>query len=254
MKINTEYLKNKNRVTQMPSLLKACRSNVKTLVVFPKPSCKFFEIYNTDITNATAITNVRVINCYVVENDEILEVWHITSYNFMSFYVDALYESKSDYIAAYLTKIPNSLQYSVADCSVVNIPNIESYISSLDKTYQERLPKTFLNLSPAVENFNRQVESLTRYNDYLRTAISGDHWDSAYRHTIALHNSNNLVEKPKEVDKPNNFASALSVLEEYKAKYAVSEKAWSDELKRLNVLCGSTDIVEIADFVKTNFL
>lgn len=250
MKINTEYLKNKNRVTQMPSLLKACRSNVKTLVVFPKPSCKFFEIYSADI----AITRVRVINCYVVEDDKILEVWHITFYDFMSFYVDALYESESDYIAAYVTKIPNSLQYSVADCSVVNIPNIESYISSLDKTYQERLPKTFLNLSPAIENFNRQVESLIHYSNYLRTAISGDHCDSAYRHTITLHNSNNLVEKPKDVDKPHNFASALSVLEEYKDRYRVSEKSWSDELKRLNVLCGSTDIVDIADFVKTNFL
>lgn len=188
MQISTEYLKNKYRVPRMHSLFRSCHLNAKTLVVFPKPSCKFFEIYCTEITNEAATTRARIINCYVIRGDEILEVWHITSYDFLAFYVDALYKSKSDYIAAYVTKLHNSLQYSIADCSVVNIHSVESYISSLDKTYKERLPKTFLNLSSAVESFNRQVESLTYYSNYLSTTRPVDYWDSAYGRTAAEQN------------------------------------------------------------------
>ena len=49
-------------------------------------------------------------------------------------------------------------------------------------------------------------------------------------------------------------ANALGILDTYKNKYNISDDMWLIELERLQVLCDSTDIYVLADFVETNFL
>jgi hypothetical protein len=48
--------------------------------------------------------------------------------------------------------------------------------------------------------------------------------------------------------------NALGILSTYKNKYNISDAMWPTELERLQTLCGSTDMYEIANFVETHFL
>ena len=78
--------------------------------------------------------------------------------------------------------------------------------------------------------------------------------ENSYNLEDCYHGTNVTLESSTDSNHCVKNANALGALNTYKTKYNISDAMWVSELERLQVLCNSTDIYVVADFVETNFL
>lgn len=168
--------------------------------------------------------------------------------------------------------------YANKGCQKVLIEKLNSYISNCKsvvdyeklvnacnsksnnaKKLAQTLYDEWLNLGRGEEHLigiykAMSVATLSTYELEILTKKRLIMDENGYNLEDCYHGTNVTLESSTDSNHCVKNANALGILNTYKTKYNISDAMWVSELERLQVLCDSTDIYVVADFVETNFL